>query len=74
MALERTSTQNMRLGNSVLAHGKIVDPESVNEKIRNVTPDEIRALAQEILIPNRITLAVVGPNPDERMLKKLLAA
>ena len=74
MALERTSSQNMRLGNSVLAHGKIVDPESVNEKIRKVTPDEILFLAKEILDPNRITLAVVGPNPDERMLKKILGA
>jgi predicted Zn-dependent peptidase len=46
----------------------------VNEKIRNVTPDEILSLSKEILDPIRITLAVVGPNPDERLLKKLLGA
>ena len=73
MALERTSSQNMRLGGSVLAHGRIAEPESVNEKIRKVDAAEIQSLAQEILDPARLTLSVVGPNPDETMLKNILA-
>jgi len=72
MSLERTSSQNMRLGSSVLVYGKIVDPEEVHEKIRAVTPEEIRVAAQEILDPSRITLALVGPSPDEEMLQRIL--
>ena len=74
MSLERASSQNMRLGGSILAHGEIVDPEVVNEKIRRVTPDEIREAACQILDPSRITISVVGPNPDVKMLRSLLAA
>ena len=72
MSLERTSSQNMRLGSSVLVYGKIVDPEVVHEKIRAVTADEIRSAAREILDPSRLTLALVGPAPDEAMLAKVL--
>lgn len=74
MALERTSTQSSRLGNSILAMGKIVDPETVTARIRAVTPDDILSAARTFLDPSRITLAVVGPNPDTPMLRKLLAA
>ncbi|MBU6182577.1 MAG: insulinase family protein [Verrucomicrobia bacterium] len=74
MALERTSTQSSRLGNSILAKGKIVDPETITARIRATTPDDILAAARAFLDPSRITLAVVGPNPDTPMLRKLLAA
>jgi predicted Zn-dependent peptidase len=72
MSLERASSQNMRLGGSVLGHGKIVDPEFVHEKIRAVTRDEVREVARRVLDPARITLAVVGPSPDETMLARTL--
>jgi predicted Zn-dependent peptidase len=74
MALERSSSQNSRLGGALLAQGKIVDIETVNERLRAVTPDDILAIAREILDPSCLTIAVVGPNPDEPMIKKLLAA
>ncbi len=74
MSLERASSQNMRLGGSILAHDEIVDPEVVNEKIRRVTPEEIREAAAQILDPSRITVSVVGPDPDVKMLRSLLAA
>lgn len=72
MSLERTSSQNMRLGSSVLVYGDIVDPETVHEKIRAVTAPEILSTAKEILSPARITLALVGPSPDEKMLHRVL--
>jgi predicted Zn-dependent peptidase len=73
MSLERTSSQNMRLGGSILAHDTVVDPEVVHERLRAITAEEVRDAAREMLDPSRITVAVVGPNPDEKMLKKLLA-
>ena len=74
MSLERASSQNMRLGGSILAHGEIIESESVNEKIRRVTAEEIREAARQILDPSRVTVAVVGPDPDLKMLRRLLAA
>jgi predicted Zn-dependent peptidase len=74
MSLERASSQNMRLGGSILAHGEIIEPETVNEKIRRVTAEEIREAARQILDPSRVTVAVVGPDPDLKMLRRLLAA
>jgi predicted Zn-dependent peptidase len=72
MALERAASQNSRLGGSILSQGLIVPPETVNERIRAVTADEIQSVAREVLDPSRITLAVVGPNPDEQLLRKIL--
>lgn len=72
MSLERTSSQNMRLGSSVLVYGKIVDPETVHEKIRAVTAEEVRFAAAEILNPSQMTLALVGPSPDVPMVRKVL--
>lgn len=72
MSLERTSSQNMRLGSSVLVYGRVVDPEDVHEKIRAVTAEEIQAAASEVLNPRRIALALVGPHPDTAMLERLL--
>ncbi len=72
MSLERTSSQNMRLGSSVLVYGNIVDPEFVHEKIRTVTAEEVRESARTILDPSRLVLALVGPSPDEKMLSRIL--
>jgi predicted Zn-dependent peptidase len=72
MALERAASQNSRLGGSILSQGEIVPPETVNERIRSVTAAEIQEVAREVLDPSRITLAIVGPNPDEPLLKKIL--
>ena len=72
MSLERASSQNMRLGSSVLVYGKIVDPEFVHERIRAVTAEEVREVARAVLDPTRIALALVGPSPDEQRLAGLL--
>ena len=72
MSLERTSSQNMRMGSSVLVYGKIVDPETVHDQLRAVTAQEIQSVAREVLNPSAITLAMIGPDPDERMLAKVI--
>jgi len=74
MSLERASSQNMRLGGSILARGEIIEPELVNDRVRCVTAEEVREVARQILDPSRLTVAVVGPEPDLKMLRRLLAA
>jgi predicted Zn-dependent peptidase len=74
MSLERTSTQNMRLGGSVLVYGKIVDPEDIHSKLRAVSSEEVKAVANEFLDPRCATVAIVGPAPDEATIKSIFAS
>ena len=73
MSLERSSAQNMRVGMSVLVYGEIHDPEAMHERIRAVTAEEISQVAQDFLDFKRATVAVIGPNPQEKLLRDLLA-
>ena len=72
MSLERTSSQNMRVGGSVLVYGKIIDPEEVHSRLRAVTGEEVQAAANEFLDPLRATVAIVGPAPDEAAIQSIL--
>jgi predicted Zn-dependent peptidase len=72
MALERSSSQNMRVGSSVLVHGNVVDSEEIHARLRAVTADDIQAVASDFLDPRRATVAVIGPSPDEATIRKIL--
>lgn len=72
MSLERPSSQSMRIGGSVLVYGKIIEPEVAHARIRSVTAEEIRGVAREILNPARLTLALIGPDPETKMIEKVL--
>jgi Predicted Zn-dependent peptidases len=72
MSLERTSSQNMRLGGSVLVYGQIVDPEEVHARLRAVTAEEVQAAAVDFLDPRRATVAIVGPSPEAAEIEKIL--
>lgn len=72
MSLERASSQNMRIGSSLLVYGKIIDPGVAHERIRAVTAEEVRRIAEEVLDRSRLALALVGPDPETAMLQKLL--
>ncbi len=72
MSLERTSSQNMRMGGSVLVHGKIVDPEEIHAKLRAVTAEDVQQVARDFLRPGQAAVAVIGPAPDETIIAKIL--
>jgi predicted Zn-dependent peptidase len=72
MSLERISTQNMRLGGSVLVYGKIIDPEEIHSRLRAVTCEEVQKAAEDFLDPRRATAAIVGPAPDEAAIEGIL--
>lgn len=72
MSLERTSNQNMRLGGSILVYGKIIDPEDVHARLRNVTAEDVQAVAKDLLDMNRAAIAVIGPAPDEALIGRTL--
>ena len=72
MALERSSSQCSRVGGSVLAYGRIVDPEESHLRLREVTPAEISACTDRYLDPSRATVAIIGPNPEAADVRKIL--
>lgn len=72
MSLERTSSQNMRLGGSVLVYGHIVDPEEVHAKLRAVTAEDVQAVAADFLDARTATVAIVGPSPEANEIEKIL--
>lgn len=72
MALERASTQNYRLGTSLLTYGKIIPPEQVFDRLAKVTPEEIRKVASQVLTRRTLCLALVGPGPSEERLLGLI--
>jgi predicted Zn-dependent peptidase len=72
MALERAATQNYRLGTSLLTHGKIVPPEEVYDRLAQVTREEIRKLAAQILNRRTLCLAMVGPGPSKEEILSLI--
>lgn len=72
MALERASTQNYRLGTSLLTYGKILDAESVYKKLATVTPEEVRKVASHILTRRTLCLALVGPGQSRERLLALI--
>ncbi len=73
MSLERTSSQNSRIGYSALFYGDAVDPEKIHDRLQSVTPDDIQRICQASLVPNRTTMTVVGPVEPDAPFEKYLS-
>jgi predicted Zn-dependent peptidase len=73
MSLERSSSQNMRAGSSVLAYGRIVPPDEVHERLRSVTAEELQDAAKIFLNPHAAALAVIGPSPDAKAIQTIFS-
>src|SRR5580704_13704892 len=61
LGLESTTNQIMWMGESLLAYDKVVDPEEVQAKFKEVTVEQIQQVADLCFAPQRMGLGVVGP-------------
>jgi predicted Zn-dependent peptidase len=61
LGLESTTSQMMWLGESVLGHGRIVDPDEVALQLTGVTAEEVREAARACLCEGFRALVAVGP-------------
>ncbi|MBV9130607.1 MAG: insulinase family protein [Verrucomicrobia bacterium] len=61
LGLESTTNQIMWMGESMIAYDKVVDPEKVQAKFKEVTADQIQQVANLCFAPQRMGLGVVGP-------------
>ena len=64
MSLENVNTRMSRLGKSQLYLGKVVSPEEIVKKVNRVTVAEMQELANEMMSPDRFSMATIGPWED----------
>lgn len=74
LSLESTENQMMWLGEQLLGYGRITKPEDTKRRLAEVKPSDIRAVAREFLLPERMSLAMVSPMKSDKGLKDLLMA
>ena len=72
LSQEDTGSRMMRIGKSELVYGEIMGFDEILQKISDVTPDEIKAIAHTIL-PRPSTLALVGPFKSATKFEKVIA-
>ena len=59
--LESTESRMFRIGDSYIMTGKVRPIEELFEEMESVTEDEVMAMAQEILRPEKLCVAMHGP-------------
>ena len=79
LSLESTSNRMSRLGKAVVTGGDLYSTEELIEHIEAVTPEDVAALAAELLAPDVLSAAGIGPSEErfhaavERVNPALLA-
>ena len=60
------------MGGQEILTGRIFSVDEVVSIIDAITTEELQRLAQELLVGDRLRLAVVGPVPQDEPLEELL--
>lgn len=69
---ESTETQMNWLGEQLLGYGRIFELAEVRRRLREITPGQIRAVARDFFLPQRMNLALVSPLKPDRGLFAML--
>jgi predicted Zn-dependent peptidase len=64
LSLESTGYRTSFLAMNEMFLSRLEPPEAILDRVDAVTPEEVRALAAEVLRRDRFTLAAVGDLPD----------
>jgi predicted Zn-dependent peptidase len=70
--LETTEAQMNWLGEQLLGYGRIFKPAEIKRWLRQITPRDIREVAQKFFRPERLNLALVSPLKNGEHLAKTL--
>lgn len=62
--LESTDNQMMWLGESLVGHQRVINPDKLIRQIELVTPEEVRAAAALLVHNERLNVAVVSPTAE----------
>jgi len=72
LGLEASDDVAEFLGGQEIIENRIISPEEILKKIERVTAIQIREVAKEIFVPEKINLALVGPFEDKEKFEELL--
>ncbi|MEX2426312.1 MAG: pitrilysin family protein [Thermomicrobiaceae bacterium] len=72
MGLEDSRAVAGWIGSQELLFEEILTPDQVMEEIDQVTSEQVQELANELVQPERLSLAVIGPFPEEDRFRSLL--
>jgi predicted Zn-dependent peptidase len=62
--LESTDNQMMWLGEGLLGHNRVINPDKLIHQVEQVTAEEIRSAAKLLVHDERLNVAVVSPTAD----------
>ncbi len=74
LQLESSDSQASFYGLQEITEGEVLSPERIYEKIDHVTKAQVKLLAQELMVPARLNLALTGPYKNKEALRKLMTA
>jgi predicted Zn-dependent peptidase len=74
LSLDSSDSQASFYTTQELLEGNILTPEEKFQKIDKVSIDDIKEVAEDIFVPEKLNLAIIGPTEesDKETLKKLL--
>jgi len=64
LSLESTDGQMMWLGEGLIGHNRVINPDKLIRQIEAVTPEEVRAAAALLVHNERLNIAVVSPTAE----------
>jgi len=74
LTLENTENHMMWLGDHLLGYGKVHSRNDIARRVNSVTATQVRAVAREFLRPERLSVAMVSPLKDERVVARAIDA
>jgi len=72
LSLESTGSRMYRLARSQIYYGRQISLDEFLARIDAVTADQVAAMAQEVLVPQRMAMAAIGPFRDDGRLAGVL--
>lgn len=72
IGLEQSNAVASFIGTEEMTTGKPQTPDEIFAKIESVTADDLRAVAAELMRPERLNLAMIGPVKEKEPFQKLL--
>ena len=72
LRMEDTRAVASWMGQSEMLLGRMVDVDDVIERVNAVTTDDVRRLANDMLVSERLNIAVVGPCRGHRRIERML--
>jgi predicted Zn-dependent peptidase len=70
--LESSYFQALFYGEQELLKNKILTPRQIFNRIDKITPKDIQRVAQDIFVPEKLNLAIIGPFKDEQRFRTIL--